>query len=205
MIDNEENLTANLYGSLFDKFGHSYKTLNWSSPQVQHLRFRVLAEIGNLEGKSILDVGCGLGDFAEWLDQNNVRVEYTGLDLTPELVDQARKNHPGLSFLQGSILDESLLTDKKFDFVLASGIFYTYRIGSDEWMKKAISRMWTLCNEGIAFNSLSAWAERRDVDEFYADPSLTLEHCRNLTPWVAFRHDYHPRDFTVYLSRKGRE
>jgi 2-polyprenyl-3-methyl-5-hydroxy-6-metoxy-1,4-benzoquinol methylase len=205
MYNKEEQLTAHLYGRLYDNFGQSYKTLNWGNPQTQHLRFRILTEIGNLEGKSILDVGCGLGDFAEWLGQNNMRVDYTGLDLTPELVNQARKNHPELTFLQGSILEESLLAGQTFDFVFASGIFYTYKMGGNVWLQKAVARMWTLCKEGLAFNSLSAWAESHDADEFYADPPLTLEYCKRLTPWVAFRHDYHPRDFTVYLSRMARE
>lgn len=205
MNNKEEQLTAHRYQRLFDEHGQSHKTLNWGSREGQHLRFRILAGIGQLEGKRILDVGCGLGDFAGWLAQNNIRADYTGLDLTPELVEQARKNYPGLKFVQGSILDESLLADQKFDFVFASGIFYTYSMGGDAWLRAAVSRMWRLCNEGVAFNSLSAWAENHDADEYYADPPSTLEYCRTLTPWVAIRHDYHPRDFTIYLSRRARE
>ena len=203
MKNNEEQLTVRRYQKLFDVHQQSHKALNWGSREGQQLRFKILAGIGLLEGKRILDVGCGLGDFAGWLDLNNIKVEYTGLDLTPELVEQARKNYPERKFILGSILDESLFIDQQFDFVLSSGIFYTYNRDGDAWLKAAVSRMWLLCKEGVAFNSLSAWSEEvRESDEYYADPTATLGFCRKLTPWVAMRHDYHPRDFTIYISRR---
>jgi SAM-dependent methyltransferase len=205
MSNKEDKLTARRYRRLFDEHGQSHKSLNWGSQEGQYLRFRILAEIGVLEGKRILDVGCGLGDFAGWLSQNNIRADYTGLDLTPELVEQAHKSYPKLNFIQGSILDESLLAGQQFDFVFTSGIFYTYSIAGDAWLRSAVSRMWGLCKEGVAFNSLSAWAQLHDANEYYADPSATLEYCRTLTSWVAMRHDYHPRDFTIYLSRRARQ
>ena len=202
MKKNEEHLTVRRYQKFFNKHQQSHKSLNWGSREGQHLRFKILAGIGLLEGKRILDVGCGLGDFAEWLDQNNIRVEYTGLDLTPDLVGQARKNYPERYFFQGSILDESLLKGQQFDFVFSSGIFCTYNRDGDAWLKAAVSRMWLLCKEGVAFNSLSTWSEVLESDEYYADPAATLEFCRTLTPWVAMRHDYHPRDFTIFISRR---
>ena len=205
MNQEEEQLTAVRYRQLLDEHGQSHKTLNWGSREGQRLRFKILAGIGSLEGKRILDVGCGLGDFAGWLAQNDIKVDYTGLDLTPELVEQARKNYPDLKFVQGSILDESLLRDQQFDFVFASGIFYTYSADGDAWLKAAVARMWSLCKEGVSFNSLSAWAENCEKDEYYADPPATLAYCGTLTSWVAMRHDYHPRDFTIYLLRGARE
>lgn len=201
----EEHSTSKRYRQLFNKHGKSHKTLNWGSQEGQRLRFKILAEIGRLEGKRILDVGCGLGDFAGWLAKNNIQADYTGLDLTPELVKQAQKNYPALAFVQGSILDESLLVGQRFDFVLASGIFYTYSTGGGAWLRAAVARMWSLCKDGVAFNSLSAWSEGHEAGEYYADPPTTLAYCRTLTPWVAMRHDYHPRDFTIYLSRMARE
>lgn len=204
MSTQEEQLTVGCYRRLFDEYGQSYKALNWGSREGQELRFKVLADIGQLAGKRILDVGCGLGDFAGWFAQNSIKVDYTGLDMTPELLAQARKNYPALQFVSGSILDKSLLFNQKFDFVLASGIFYTYSTSGNTWLQAAVSRMWELCEEGMAFNSLSAWAEDRDPREFYADPLVTMQYCRSLTPWVTMRHDYHPRDFTMYLSRKAR-
>jgi SAM-dependent methyltransferase len=202
----EECKTSFWYSSLYESHGFSHKTLNWGSKESQILRFQVLSEIDDLRGKSILDVGCGLGDFARWLKKENIHVSYTGIDITPKLVEQARKNHPTYQFIQGSILDNLLLEkliNHNFDYVFASGIFYTYTQGSYSWMQSAISRMWSLCTKGLAFNSLSAWAKDLDPTEFYAEPLKTIEYCRQLSPDIVFRHDYHPRDFTIYMLKKG--
>jgi hypothetical protein len=56
----------------------------------------------------------------------------------------------------------------------------------------------------LAFNSLSNWANDQEANEFYADPVQVLNFCRELTPWVVLRHDYHPRDFTVYMYKTPR-
>jgi hypothetical protein len=42
------------------------------------------------------------------------------------------------------------------------------------------------------------------ITVYDAESLLTLNSCRQLTPWVALRHDYHPRDFTVYLYKTDR-
>ncbi|MEX6780120.1 class I SAM-dependent methyltransferase [Limnospira fusiformis] len=204
MNGSEEKETARKYGQLFDEFGDSYKTLNWGSQEGQNLRFKVLSEIDSIAGENILDVGCGLGDFADWFKKRNIPVNYTGLDLTGELVQQAQKNHPTHEFMQGNILDDLLLEklmERHFDYVFASGIFYTYSQGSYSWMQSAISKMWSLCTKGLAFNSLSAWAKDLEPTEFYAEPLKTIEYCRQLSPRIVFRHDYHPGDFTIYMKR----
>ena len=201
MNNSDEKLTMQIYQKLFRENGMSYKTLNWGSIESQKLRFKVLAEIADLTGKKILDVGCGLGDFAEWFSSNNINVDYYGLDLTPELVNHAKVKYPNLNFVNGSIFSKNINFLPTFDFVFASGIFYTYTSDGEMLMKEAISNMWKLCKQGIAFNSLSIWSHSIDQDEFYANPVEILEYCRTLTPWIKMRHDYHHKDFTVYLYR----
>lgn len=204
MKDSDEEVILH-YQQLYEKFGQSYEALNWGSQYSQYLRFKIISEMVNLEGKSILDVGCGLGDFAGWLNSMGISVIYTGLDFTPGLINQAVRNYPTSNFIHGSILDQSLMAGMKFDIVIASGIFYTYSADGNAWFNSAVSRMWTLCNEGIVFNSLSDWSDKKDRGEYYADPIATIEFCKNLTSFIALRHDYHPRDFTVSLLKRPRE
>lgn len=203
-MNDEERRTAEHYRQLLQEYGASYRTLDWGSREGQHMRFSVLAGIGDLSVSRILDVGCGLGDFAGWLAANGIEADYTGLDLTADLAEQAARLHPHQRFLHGSILDEALLSGERFDYVVASGIFATYPSGAEDFLHRAVARMWRLAGRGLAFNSLSAWAPVREEGEYHADPPAVLEYCRSLTPWLALRHDYHPRDFTVYLLRGPR-
>jgi SAM-dependent methyltransferase len=198
-MSNDEKKTASKFNSLFVEHGANFRALDWGSSESQELRLRVLAQIGNMNSADILDVGCGLGNFYGWLQGQGFKFTYTGIDIADRLVNEARGKYPQARFLVGSPSDKSFLTKEKFDYVFASGIFSTYTADSMEWMFSSISRMWNWSRKGVAFNSLSAWAEQQDPNEFYADPLEVITECRSLTPWVAVRHDYHPRDFSVYL------
>lgn len=202
-VDDARNVQ--IYTSLAERFGHDVRALDWGSRESQSARFAVLAGVGDLRGRSVLDVGCGLGDFAGWLERNGVDMDYTGIDITPRMVDLARASRPSQRFEVGDLLSLPLPPEgRQWDFVVASGIFAKRQAEPDRYLRAAIERMFALCTAAVAFNVLSTWAPGTDGDEYHADPLQTLGFCRGLTPWVALRHDYHPRDFTVYLRREPR-
>jgi SAM-dependent methyltransferase/RimJ/RimL family protein N-acetyltransferase len=202
-IEDEEIETAKRYAELYQSHGLDYRSLDWGSKNGQELRFQILSEIEDLNNKKILDVGCGLGDFLGWTRKNDINIEYTGIDLTDAFINEAIAQYPDDRFIRASILDKTSLKNQKFDYVFASGIFATYQKGGMFNMKDCLDRMWSLCSKGIAFNSLSSWAVSRDEDEFYADPLLVIEIVKEFSSKIIFRHDYHPRDFTVYVLRES--
>ena len=116
--------------------------------------------------------------------------------MTPEMVERGKSIHPGLRLLNGTVED---LDATGFDWVVASGIFCLNRVKPETEMLRTVREMAKRARKGVAFNSLSLWAPDPENTEFHADPLRTLELCRDLTSRVSLRHDYHPRDFTVYL------
>lgn len=190
---------AGFYDSLVRQHGHSPQACHYGRAASQAVKFQVLSEIMPLAGKTILDVGCGFADFADYLERHHKNIRYSGIDLSPRMVRQAKKLHPGLDIRQGNILD---LSGKKFDLVTCNGIFYLLGKNADLIMRRMVRKMYDLAEEAVAFNSLSAWAPDKNKREFYADPVETLRFCRSLTPRLQLRHDYHKRDFTVYLFKK---
>ena len=52
-------------------------------------------------GGRVIDVGCGPGHVAAYLARHGSDV--AGLDLSPEMVDQARASHPAISFTVGDM------------------------------------------------------------------------------------------------------
>jgi ubiquinone/menaquinone biosynthesis C-methylase UbiE len=52
-------------------------------------------------GALVLDLGCGPGQIAAYLDSPGMRV--IGLDLTPAMLDLARTDHPGIPFVDGDV------------------------------------------------------------------------------------------------------
>jgi hypothetical protein len=68
-------------------------------------------------------------------------------------------------------------------------------------MTDLIATMFNLCQEGLAFNSLSSWTPDSEPDKFFVNPGEALRICRGITQWVTLRHDYLPHDFTLYMYR----
>ena len=198
-LDNDNNVR--IYSGLVQKYGCDVRALDWGSRESQQLRFSVLAQVGNLDGASVLDVGCGLGDFFEWTRNSGLVLDYTGIDLTPSMIELARQRFPRARFEVADLLSYAPTATDGLDFVVESGIFTFRKQDAFDYLRATVTRMFDLCSRAVAFNCLSAWAPGQDAGEFYADPLKTTEFCRSLTPWVVLRHDYHARDFTVYMYR----
>ena len=65
---------------------------------------RAFAElVGGQGNPNTLDVGCGPGHVTDWLTRTGLPVR--GIDLSPVMVDLARRAHPDLRFDEGSMLD----------------------------------------------------------------------------------------------------
>ena len=85
------NKTAQLYNQRFLDYGNDIKTVGWGSKKDQSLRFDVLFRNINPVGKSILDVGCGLGDCINYLDKKtDGNYNYTGIDIAEKLILEAK-------------------------------------------------------------------------------------------------------------------
>jgi len=196
----DDRYTIGYFNSLVEKHGIDPRALDWGGAESQRLRFSILAGIGPLGRASILDVGCGQGDFYGWLAEEKVDVDYHGIDITPAMVDIARARFPGARFDVRNVREDSP-AERSYDFVFASGVFYLRRHEPFDFLCRMVEAMFACCRKGAAFNSLSAWAPRKEAGEFYTDPLDVVSFCRTLTPRVILRHDYHPQDFSIFLYK----
>lgn len=192
------------YRRLFQLYGDSYKSAQWSDRLTQNKRFKVLCDIENLNGKKILDFGCGTGDLATFLKEENINVQYTGVDLVDELLECARKKHPEFSF--GKL---EQFEDQKFDYILISGVFNNKIDDNRKFYENTLKKLSNQANKGIAFNLLSNYVDYYDENLFYENPENVFKYAKTLTPYVMIRNEYQlkeniiPFEFTTYLYFKG--
>ena len=219
MMPNKEKMIS-YYEDLFEEHGYHYRALDWKDPKGQKLRYSVLFSIISLFSKmkdiSILDLGSGLGHFYGYLKDNKLlkhyRIDYTGYDISPKLVEAAKREYPEAKFEVKDIL-EGYFT-KRFDYVVCCGAFniiLTEMAKHDAFVREMLLRMFEVCNLGVAANFLSISGIYHAPDEkpgeknvyYYFKPEDIVNHVRSFSPRFVLRQDYHPVDFTLYML-KGR-
>ncbi len=77
------------------------------------------------QGEQILDVGCGTGQLSAEIASSGARV--TGIDSSPDMIEQARRNVPDLTFEVHDVCD--LPYDGEFDAVFSNAALH--------WVKPA--------------------------------------------------------------------
>jgi SAM-dependent methyltransferase len=68
----------------------------------------------------ILEIGCGPGTVLRYLPPS----DYLGFDLSPEYIEQAKKQFPNAKFICERVSKFSLASEQSFDVVLAFGIVH---------------------------------------------------------------------------------
>lgn len=107
----------------------------------------MMKKLGNLQGKRCLDVGTGTGEIAFLLSERAVEGQVVGLDITPAMLDLARKKMTDLDisnvdFVVGDALDIQM-PDGSFDAVTSG---YMLRNVTD--ISKAVSEMYRVLRPG---------------------------------------------------------
>ena len=163
------------------------------------IRFGVLSEIGDLEGCSVLDIGCGLGDFYAYLQERDIDVRYTGYDITPEFVELAAQRHPSARFQIRDVQAEGI--PEKFDYVVSSQTFNNRLKNEDNMavMKDVLRLAYSASTKGVAFDMLTDHVDFKEDRLFYYSPEEIFRYAKTLTKRVSLRHDYPLFEFTVYL------
>jgi ubiquinone/menaquinone biosynthesis C-methylase UbiE len=187
------------FNDLHKQYGqHSARALGWETKDVQFLRFEMLTDIADLEGASILDVGCGLGDLYGYLESQLDHFTYTGIDITPGLIHDGHHKYPMANLRVAEIFD---IPDASVDYVFASGVL-SYNIPDylDKYFR-IINKMYTVATKGVAFNMLNK--AHHDIDDLFMayDPEEIAELCTKITKNVVLHQNYMPQDFTVYLYK----
>ncbi len=189
------------FESRFRRYGNRPEALDWSA-RGQRVRFEILAGIGPLKGKSILDLGSGLGHLYGFLRERLKTFRYLGYDLSPRLVKAARKSYPEGTFEVRDVVREEI--DGRYDFVLSSGLLNLETGANEKEIRSVVEKAWKVSTIGVGFNTLSTWANKAEEGRHFYNPSRLLSHARTLTPWVVLRHDYLPHDVTLYLFHEAR-
>jgi len=181
----------------------NFDILDWASADSQVKRFDVLAERVALKGRSLLDVGCGLGDLYAYLQRRRLEADYTGVDLLEKMVEAARRRHPDARFLCADVFADAPFEPRSFDVTFCSGALNLNLGNNRQFLPRAATRMVELARSVAVLNLLHARAQGSDERYFYFRPEEVLELLSDVPCVVEIVQGYLPNDFTVLCRPFG--
>jgi len=188
------------YSDCFKQHGDSPQGVNWSSEERQRIMFDALLGSFDVDGKKILDIGCGVGHFLEYLQAKGKVLDYTGVDLVEGMLECARRKHSDARFIHADILADSFEAER-YDMVFICGVFNVKVKKHRDFVENTIRRAWDMCDGLLAFNMISNYVDYEEPHLYYANPLSVFHFCKKLTRRVCLLHDYLPFEFTVTMNK----
>lgn len=177
------------------------EALGYRGEESQSRRFETFLSVADLNGGSVLDVGCGHGDLKGYLDEHFHGFDYVGIDQMVEFVTQARAlygQRPSCYFCIADFTDAEL---PQADYVFASGVL-GYRCEDEGFYFSMIVKMYLAANKALAFNMLDAAKFPQHPLLVGHDVEKVLELCKRLSPDVRLVQGYLEDDFTVLMYKQ---
>jgi len=130
-MEERKNMTENEYKALsireFSKAARVYETDDAGVYKMCKKDYPdVLEELEKESFTDLLDCGCGTAPMLSLLQQKYPERHYTGIDLTPEMIEVARaKNMPGVKLIVGDC-EKLPFPNESFDVVICCQSFHHY-------------------------------------------------------------------------------
>jgi len=149
------------------------------------------------QGASILDFGCGRGDFYSWhqINYNTPEFDYLGVDANQVLIDTGKKLYEGINL---KCDDWSNLKDEdKKDWCInirSNNLRYDTLVDTSDidYLKSTISKMYEMCNQGLIISVSS--------DKFDVENQLKYNAGEILT-WTLKQYDTVALDHTTETNQ----
>jgi SAM-dependent methyltransferase len=196
------------YAASFACHGATSRGVDWGEQSDVDLRYSKMLEViepQSAGGKParVLDVGCGYGGLLEYAKSRRIVVDYTGIDLVPEMIEHARERHPDARFTVGDVLSSSDQLD--VDYAICNGVL-TLKLESsildmDRFARRLIRKMFSIARRGIAFNMMSTHVNFSAPNLYYKSPVEILAFCGELSRRFRMDHAYPLYEYTVYIYR----
>lgn len=186
-----QTLNNKFYVNAYKNHGVSAKGVHWDSKETQYLRFKILTSfIKDIENSSLIDLGCGYGEYLNFLNEQNIKPEiYLGVDCEDFILNIAKKRFPNNTFLKCDIVENEII---KADYLLCSG---TLNLLNKNTFLKAIINCFIASKKGFIFNFLT----KESIHKL--EKPMIYNFCKKLANKVTIEDGYLDNDCTMFLQK----
>lgn len=191
------------YDGRFKEYGIDIRTLNAGKGNKLKLQHTVHSSIGDLQNKTILDIGCGLASYYEFLKSRGLKVNYIGYDIVEPFIAVNLERFPEAHFEVRDISRDKIA--HAADYAVMCQVFNNKysSVSNDEVVKAAIAQAFAAVSTGVSIDLRTSYVNYKEPDTHYFSPEEMFSFAKSLTPFVNLRHDYLPFDFTLMLYKEG--
>jgi SAM-dependent methyltransferase len=200
--DTDRREIVDRYTRRFEEFGVDLRSLNPGSEEHYRLQHAVHASVGPMQGKTVLDIGCGLGHYYQFLRDHGCEVDYIGYDLVPAFVESNRERFPRARFEVRDVSRDGIADEA--DYIVMCQVFNNrYSEGSNaDVVKAAVSAAFASARICVSVDMLSKYVNYEEPRLNYFSPEEMFAHGKSLSSFVQLRHDYLPFHFTLLVYKK---
>ena len=186
-------------------FGNNAKGMDWKDEKSQYLRFEIISKyIDFKESTSILDVGCGNGEFFNYTKSQKKNINYNGIDISNKMVDITNKRFGKKTAEIGTVQD--INNHKKYDYIISSGTFNAcLDIKKDIWevlFLESLNKMFQHTKKRVIVNCMSEIVDYKYKRLYYPKISKLSKYiCENLTRNFMIDHSYDLYEATIIIEK----
>src|SRR5262249_50812945 len=201
LSDAERERIIRRYSDRLKSHGVDLRTLNVGDPEKYRIQHSVHAQIGGLAGRTLVDLGCGLATFYEYLRLQHTDVRYIGYDLIEEFVAINRARFPEAEFVVSDITRDPIR--HACDYIVICQVFNNRyeNISNIEVVKAVVAKSFSAARLAVSVDMLSKYVNYEEPELFYYAPEEMFAFGKSLTKFVRLRHDYLPHHFTLTLYK----
>jgi SAM-dependent methyltransferase len=199
----------NHYEQCFLIHGDNHRGADWPNEDDLIKRYKVMSSIiRENDSNIILDFGCGTGMFYNFLNKENLNIDYIGIDISKPLIQVAKEKYKNINFYEIDILKNKSNFNFSYDYAICNGVFTEkLNLTNDDmflFLKEIITILFEKSRKGIAFNIMSNIVDFKRDDLFYLDFNSLLSFVsEKLTRNFIIRNDYGLYEYTVYLYKES--
>ncbi|MEA3498999.1 MAG: class I SAM-dependent methyltransferase [Campylobacterota bacterium] len=180
------------YKDAIEEFGVSAQGVHWNSKYTQYKRFEIITKLikKDIKSSSLVDVGCGFGEYYNYLLNNNrTPKRFIGVDCEEDMITISKKRFPNQDFYKQNILYDKLI---EADYYTSSGALNILTLNE---IKIFIERCFNSSKKGFIFNFL------KNITFNKIKKYEILEICKIYTNNIITKENYLENDFTIFMVK----